>query len=51
MRSTGEWPLVEVAISSGIVLLVVGIIAVTVCVTRKRPKKEQEEVDADENPL
>ena len=33
-------------------MLVAGIIAVTVSVTRKRPiKKKQEEVDADENPV
>ena len=51
MRSTGEWPVMEVAIPSGIILLVLGIIAVTVCVTRKRPKKKEEEVDADENPV
>ena len=45
----------EVAIPTGIVLLVLGIIAVISCVIckqRKRPEEKQEEgVDADENPV
>ena len=43
----------EVAIPSGIILLV-SIIAVIGCVVRrqrKRPEKKQEEVNADENPV
>ena len=54
MRSTGEWPVVEVAISSGIILLVLGITAIIgciICKQRKRPEEKQEEVDADENPV
>ena len=44
----------EVAIASGIILVVLGIIAVISCVLckqRKRPEEKQEEVDADENPV
>ena len=41
---------VEVAIPSGIVLLVC-IIAVISCVIRKRPEKKEEEMNADENPV
>ena len=44
----------EVAIPSGIMLLVVGIIIVIGCgmrKQRKRPEENQEEVDADENPV
>ena len=54
VRSTGDWSVVEVAIPSGIVLLVLGIIVVISCVIckqRKRPEEKQEEVDADENPV
>ena len=41
----------EVAIPSGIVLLV-GIIALIGCIIRKRPAKKQEEtMNADENPV
>ena len=40
----------EVAIPSGIVLLVC-IIAVISCVIRKRPEKKEEEMNADENPV
>ena len=52
MRSTGEWPLVEVAISSGIILLVIIIVAIgcAICKQRKRPEKKQEVMNADENP-
>jgi len=51
---TGDFPVVEVATTSGIILLVIGIIAVISCVIcrqRKRPEEKQEEVDADENPV
>ena len=44
----------EVAIASGIILLVLGIIVVIGCVMRKKrqhPEEKQEEVDADENPV
>ena len=42
----------EVAIPSGIVLLVVCIIALIGCIIRKRPAKKQEEtMNADENPV
>ena len=40
----------EVAIPSGIVLLVC-IIVVISCVIRKRPEKKEEEMNADENPV
>ena len=43
----------EVAIPSGIILLII-IIAVIGCVIRKqrkRPEKKQEEMNADENPV
>ena len=43
----------EVAIPSGIIVLVI-IIAVVGCVIRKqrkRPEKKQEEMNADENPV
>ena len=40
----------EVAIPSA-VLLLVSILVVIGCVTRKRPEKKQEEMDADENPV
>ena len=43
----------EVAITSGLILLVI-IIAVIGCVIRKqrkRPEKKQEEMNADENPV
>ena len=38
----------EVAIPSA-VLLLVSILVVIGCVTRKRPEKKEEEMDADEN--
>ena len=44
----------EVAIPSGIMLLVVGIIIVIGCgmrKQRKRPEEKQEEMNADENPV
>ena len=40
----------EVAIPSA-VLLLVSISVVIGCVTRKRPEKKDEEMDADENPV
>ena len=40
----------EVAIPSA-VLLLVSILVVIGCVTRKQLKKKQEEMDADENPV
>ena len=40
----------EVAIPSA-VLLLVSISVVIGCVTRKRPEKRQEEINADENPV
>ena len=40
----------EVAIPSA-VLLLVSILVVIGCVTRKRPEKRQEEINADENPV
>ena len=48
--SSGGQHVLEVAIASGIILLV-GIIAVISCVVRKRPKKKQEGMNADENPV
>ena len=53
IRSTGDFPVVEVAIPSGIILLVLGILIVICCMRkqRKRPEEKQEEVDADENPV
>ena len=47
--SAGGSPIMEVAIPSGILLLV-SILVVIGCVTRKRPQKKQE-MDADENPV
>ena len=38
------------AIPSG-VLVIVSILVVVGCVTRKCPAKKQEEIDADENPV
>ena len=46
----GYQHILEVAIPSGIILLV-GIIAVISCVVSKRPEKKQEEMNADENPV
>ena len=53
ISNTGEWPVLEVAIPSGIVLLVGIIVAIccVMCKHRKRPEEKQEEVDADENPV
>ena len=48
ISSTGD--LLVVAIPSGIVLLL-GIIVVIGCIMRKRPNREQEEMNADENPV
>ena len=50
----GDWPVVEVAIPSGIILLVLGLTAIIGCVMRKqrkRPEEKQEEMEADENPV
>ena len=49
-KSTSDLPIIEVAIPSG-VLLMVGILVVAGCVKLKRPEKKQEEMDADENPV
>ena len=46
--SAGGPPIMEVAIPSA-VLLLVSILVVIGCVTRKRPEKKEEEMDADEN--
>ena len=48
ISSTGD--LLVVAIPIGIVLLL-GIIVVIGCIMRKRPNREQEEMNADENPV
>ena len=53
LKSTVQVIYVEVAIPSGIILLVSIIIAI-VCVIRKqckRPETKQEEMNADENPV
>ena len=49
-KSTSDLPIVEVAIPSG-VLLMVGITGVIGCVICKRPAKKQEVMKADENPV
>ena len=54
ITSKGDWPVVEVAVPSGIILLVLGITAIIGCVMRKqrkRPEEKQEEMNADENPV
>ena len=48
--SKSDLPIIEVAIPSG-VFLIVSIIVVIGCVIRKRPEKKQEEMNADLNPV
>ena len=51
LYSTDDLPLVEVAIPSGIILLVIIVIGCVIRKQRKRPEKKEEEMNADENPV
>ena len=49
-NNTSDLPIKEVAIPSG-VFLIVSIIVIITCVIRKRPEKKQETMNADLNPV
>ena len=49
-NSRSDLPIIEVAIPSG-VFLIVSVLVVICCLIRKRPKKKQETMNADLNPV